>query len=1369
MSLPVKNNIRRSSAFIIKDIFLENNFFFENDEENFKTSKKKLINNVELKDEINNIHTPLKRQKKKNNYKQNQKRFSASTLIKKNSSDIITSLINIKKDNNPINSKDNGIEKQNKTFTVNAKIKQRLLKDYNNDQKYERKYRKINKISNLYDSMDDYEESNDDESNGLNFHIPSDSTFVIIFDFILIIFSLYSIFFIPLSLARRKYYCEKESNISMVPKYFTEIIFMLDFIFSTFKSYYNYEYKKITLTKKIIKHYLRTEFALDFIEAIPSYIISRIMCNKKECDTFYLSNLEIILSILLIMKSFKIFKALSQKRNKIMEILYESISEYYYFEQLLSSIIYVFRCFCFFHTLICIHIFLGKNTFPNWLTSLSIQDKSLGYKYLCSFYFIMTTMTTVGYGDIVCVSPIERNFQIILLAIGTVVYSFIITKFGNYIEKKNDIQIELNNNENLLEQIRLSYPLMPFKLYYKIHNYLLKKANKEQKNKNNEICMLVNSLPDKIRNDILTTIYKDVIINFKIFKDCKNSDFIIKMLTCFIQTTCKKNTILMLEGQQIDSIIFVKDGRLILEATVDLLDPFKSMEKYFKENFRDIEKDDYIEKKNSLVSKSGEYIMPKSNDEEDKENDISFLKERINFFIENSSKNINNKNTTFVIDNKNDTSFQMKLEDKALEEEDEGSISKSNNEEIQYLKILDIRKNEYFGDVYMFLERPAPLTLKVKSKISEIFALKKKDAMNIYKSHHNIMKRIQIKSYKNLVSIKKKTFKILKKFCDINKFKNINGTNMQDMSWFNEKSRSISIMDKTNISNISKDIKLSMYSMKNAINNGMKNGIIKNSCLNSAMRRGISKVKNTRIRKSISTNSWANDDKIKKYKINNYLSKGWFQRKISKYKENTIISNKLPLLNKMSALNPYKINSIQTKYTNGYKNYNENISLETKTQENNSFYSDNKNISQNIILENKTISKINSSNERTIKSPDISPKKNSSQNMYSFEIGKDSQPIMTLNNINSDMDKKIRKRIKSRVRKEKIIKLWKLYIDILNSQIDKDKIKNSINKFHLTEENREDIINKISEIFNTQKKNIDFKDLNSIFFNKLNEYLSNDIENDVFHEFMNDNENANANEKCKHLETKIFNKRNLESDQVISFNINSSYYNINTLTKGKMIKNNNYKKDIKTLIKQYMEIKNEKIVIGKNRTTKFVNKHNYNFNFNNIITLSPKSSKKEIPDIDEISSIASNPNIDSNKHRKKTSTNIKQKNNLDYKMSAKIFSRKIKKNKNSKLLKNFNTIDIDNKKFKKKFNESNKKNKINFSNIINNSKNNENRSISSSSLLIKEKNDNDSIFHDKNEQIAYSSKYNNFIKGFNSGFLSPKKLKYKLSKIYDDI
>ena len=43
----------------------------------------------------------------------------------------------------------------------------------------------------------------------------------------------------------------------------------------------------------------------------------------------------------------------------------------------------------------------------------------------------------------------------------------------------------------------------------------------------------------------------------------------------------------------------------------------------------------------------------------------------------------------------------------------------------QYLKILDIRKNEHFGCVFMTLNRPCPLSLQVKSKIAELFLLKK--------------------------------------------------------------------------------------------------------------------------------------------------------------------------------------------------------------------------------------------------------------------------------------------------------------------------------------------------------------------------------------------------------------------------------------------------------------------------------------------------------------------------------------------------------------------------------------------------------------------------------------------------------------------
>ena len=105
--------------------------------------------------------------------------------------------------------------------------------------------------------------------------------------------------------------------------------------------------------------------------------------------------------------------------------------------------------------------------------------------------------------------------------------------------------------------------------------------------------------------------------------------------------------------------------------------------------------------------------------------------------------------------------FQMDLDNSVEEKEDSENNNNKNEEQgkFQHLKIIDIRKNEHFGNIFMFLEKPAPLTLIVKSKKAEIFVLKKKDAMMINNFHHNIVKRINEKSFKNLLSIKKRHIK----------------------------------------------------------------------------------------------------------------------------------------------------------------------------------------------------------------------------------------------------------------------------------------------------------------------------------------------------------------------------------------------------------------------------------------------------------------------------------------------------------------------------------------------------------------------------------------------------------------------------------
>ena len=51
--------------------------------------------------------------------------------------------------------------------------------------------------------------------------------------------------------------------------------------------------------------------------------------------------------------------------------------------------------------------------------------------------------------------------------------------------------------------------------------------------------------------------------------------------------------------------------------------------------------------------------------------------------------------------------------------------------------ILDLLKNEYFGDLLMFSNIANPLSLRVKSKRVELYVLRKKDALSIKKDYPN--------------------------------------------------------------------------------------------------------------------------------------------------------------------------------------------------------------------------------------------------------------------------------------------------------------------------------------------------------------------------------------------------------------------------------------------------------------------------------------------------------------------------------------------------------------------------------------------------------------------------------------------------------
>ena len=108
-------------------------------------------------------------------------------------------------------------------------------------------------------------------------------------------------------------------------------------------------------------------------------------------------------------------------------------------------------CACFWYFMAKIEDFSPDS----WVVRLGYIDSSSLELYIISFYWTLTTVTTVGYGDIHVVSLIERIYQIIILIVGNCAYSFIISYLSNYIKIISEKNIDYEKKISILNEIKM--------------------------------------------------------------------------------------------------------------------------------------------------------------------------------------------------------------------------------------------------------------------------------------------------------------------------------------------------------------------------------------------------------------------------------------------------------------------------------------------------------------------------------------------------------------------------------------------------------------------------------------------------------------------------------------------------------------------------------------------------------------------------------------------------------------------------------------------------------------------------------------------------------------------------------------------------
>ena len=89
------------------------------------------------------------------------------------------------------------------------------------------------------------------------------------------------------------------------------------------------------------------------------------------------------------------------------------------------------------HVVCCVWIIaanMDPNEIDSWINGYDVTEKS--NLYLASFYFTVTTITTVGYGDMSASTFLEKIICILIMLIGVIAFSLATGALTSYISQQ---------------------------------------------------------------------------------------------------------------------------------------------------------------------------------------------------------------------------------------------------------------------------------------------------------------------------------------------------------------------------------------------------------------------------------------------------------------------------------------------------------------------------------------------------------------------------------------------------------------------------------------------------------------------------------------------------------------------------------------------------------------------------------------------------------------------------------------------------------------------------------------------------------------------------------------------------------------------
>lgn len=346
-------------------------------------------------------------------------------------------------------------------------------------------------------------------------------------------------------------FSDRDTYYWVIFEYVVDFFFFLDSMLTFICCYYDEASELVVDRRQIAVTYLKSWFLCDLIGFFPFEVFSN---QKVGANMQFPSDLDSFYRVLRFSKLVRITKLWNNtlKRLQIEEFLINYNIQF----KRMHYLCFFFLLFC--HIVCCFWCILPlANTSPrDWEIFYGIQDSTDFEKYLAGFYWIITTVCTIGYGDIVPENDLEKGVAICVMSAGVFFYSYTISSITSMMSSNNYQNSRIEEYCNVLQGI-----VNEFKLTKGFHRKLEDALVYNLTEKRMDFTMVLNSLPPKVASMLKYAMNHKLLENNQFFTD-KPFHFIQKILEFLMPYKVEANEYIYKEGAPCDEIFFVLSGEV---------------------------------------------------------------------------------------------------------------------------------------------------------------------------------------------------------------------------------------------------------------------------------------------------------------------------------------------------------------------------------------------------------------------------------------------------------------------------------------------------------------------------------------------------------------------------------------------------------------------------------------------------------------------------------------------------------------------------------------------------------------------------------------------------------------------------------------